>query len=131
MWFGVAAVQSDKPASGKRPPASGWALSAHSVGADGGETFLLSASGAIPAEATHGSATPAFAPPRHTSQAAQHMAAVAALTYAQQLKARRALEDQHGERVGRAQRSRRTRSTTTAAARGPFKGREASRREGG
>ena len=77
-----------KPASGKRPPASGWALSAHAVGADGGETWLLTASGAIPAEATHGGATPAFAPPRHTSQAAQHMAAVAALTYAQQLKAR-------------------------------------------
>ena len=77
-----------KPASGKRPPASGWALSAHSVATDGSETLLLQASGAIPAEATHGSATPAFAPPRHTSQAAQHMAAVAALTYAQQLKTR-------------------------------------------
>ena len=86
MHIRVAATY--KPARGKRPPASGWALTAHHVTADGSETPHLQASGAVPAAATHGTAAPAFAPPRHTSQAAQHTAAAAALTYAQQLRAR-------------------------------------------
>ena len=77
-----------RPARGKQPPSSGWALTAHDVAADGGETLQLRASGAIPATATHGGGIPAYAPRRHTGQAAQHMAAVAALAYAQQLAAR-------------------------------------------
>ena len=74
-----------KPASGKRAPASGWALTAHDVAADGSEQLRLRAEGAIPATATHGSEATACSPRAHTVQAAEHMAALAALTYARQL----------------------------------------------
>ena len=74
-----------KPASGKRAPASGWALTAHDVATDGSEQLRLRAEGAIPATATHGSEATACSPRAHTVQAAEHMAALAALTYARQL----------------------------------------------
>ena len=74
-----------RPARGKRAPASGWALTAHDVATDGSEQLRLRAEGAIPATATHGSEATACSPHAHTVQAAEHMAALAALTYARQL----------------------------------------------
>ena len=73
------------PARGKQPPASGWALTAHDVAADGSEEPRLRARGAVPATATHGSKVAACAPHAHTKQAAEHMGALAALVYARQL----------------------------------------------
>ena len=61
------------------------AQAAHDVATDGSEQLRLRAEGAIPATATHGSEATACSPRAHTVQAAEHMAALAALTYARQL----------------------------------------------
>ena len=66
------------PGTSTRQPTAGWALEAHHVATDGTATLRLRAHGAAPARSTHGAAH-AHVPPRHTSQAAHHTAAAAAL----------------------------------------------------
>ena len=56
-----------------------FSLTAHRVQADGTETLVLAASGAVPAVATHGARAPSSAAPQHTPQVAQHVAALAGL----------------------------------------------------
>jgi len=68
---------------GKRGPGSGFSLTAHEVQADGTETLVLTASGAVPAVATHGAKAPPLAASQHTPQVAQHAAALAGLACAE------------------------------------------------
>ena len=68
---------------GKRGPGSGFSLTAHEVQADGTETLVLTASGAVPTVATHGAKAPPSAASQHTPQVAQHAAALAGLACAE------------------------------------------------
>ena len=70
-------------AKGKRGPGSGFSLTAHEVQADGTETLVLSASGAVPTVATHGTKAPPSAASQHTPQVAQHAATLAGLACAE------------------------------------------------
>ena len=96
------------PARGKQPPASGWALTAHDVAADGSEEPRLRARGAVPATATHGSKVlggSVRAARAHEASGRAHGSASGARIREAACAVRHKLEDQHRQRVGATQRS--------------------------